>query len=108
MKKILIILILASTQVMGQYKKQKNNTAGIVGLSALPISFITTELNHFNFVYKFGNTEPYMKGNKLYAYNNMMNNNNSILVTGAIVTVTSLVIQHFVSKKTIKKKCYFQ
>jgi hypothetical protein len=104
---IIILLLLSSTQVVGQYSKEKPNyTVGIVGLSGLPISFIITEINYSNFVSKFGQGTPYMGDNKASAYNSMMNRNDSILITGALVTVAGLVIQHFITnKKNNKKTC---
>ena len=77
---------------------------GVIGLAAMPIAFITIEINHNNFTQQYGSVEPYMKSNKLNNYNNMMDNNNTILITGALVTITGLVIQHFVSQKFAKKR----
>jgi len=107
---IIILLLLSSTQVVGQYKREKPNyTAGIIGLSGLPIAFIATEINYNNFVNRFGEGTPYMGDNKASAYNTMMDRNDSILITGAIVTIAGLVIQHYITNKrnkSTRKPCW--
>ncbi len=100
---IIILIVLASTQVVGQYKQNKeNNVFGIIGMSALPTSFIVSEINYTNFVGKFGKRDAYMKGSKLNSYENMMRQNSNIILTGTIVTGVGLLIQHHISKKRNK------
>ena len=100
---IIILLLLGSTQVGGQYNKNKGtNVPGIIGIAALPVSFIISEINYSNFVGKFGDREGYMQGSKLNSYENMMNQNESIIITGAIVTVAGLLIQHYITNKRNK------
>ncbi len=106
---IIILLLLSSTQVVGQYKKDKGtNVPGIIGIAALPVSFIISEINYSNFVGRFGDREGYMQGSKLNSYENMMNQNESIIITGAIVAITGLVIQHFITnrKSNSKTSCW--
>ncbi len=79
---------------------------GIVAVASAPISFVAVELNHNSFVQSYGSVEPYMEVNKLNAYNRMMNNNNTILITGIAITATGFLIQHLVNKKLRGKKKY--
>jgi len=97
-------MIYCAQDIKGQEVKAYHYAPGVIGMSALPSTFIITNINHNNFTHQFGSVEPYMNNNKLHAYNKMMNNNNTILITGALVTVTGLVIQYFVSKKFDKKR----
>lgn len=107
---LICIMILATTiDIVGQYKEKTNSyTVGIIGLSGLPIAFIASEINYGNFTRQFGEGSPYMGDNKASAYNTMMDKNNSILITGALITVAGIVIQHFINtRRTNKnKRCY--
>ena len=77
---------------------------GVIGLTAMPAAFVTTNINKNKFTQQYGRVEPYMNSNKLSAYNKMMSDNNTVLITGAIVTIAGLVIQHFVSEKFAQKR----
>jgi hypothetical protein len=100
---IIILLLLGSTQVIGQYKKDINtNLPGIIGLSALPTSFIVSEINYTNFVGRFGDRDAYMQGNKLKSYESMMRQNDTILLTGVIVAGVGILIQHYITTKRNK------
>tara|TARA_R100001463_G_scaffold129817_1_gene188826 strand:+ start:795 stop:1133 length:339 start_codon:yes stop_codon:yes gene_type:complete len=107
---IIILLVLTSTQVVGQYKQNKEtNVPGIIGLSALPTSFIVSEINYANFVGRFGDRDAYMQGSKLRSYEDMMRQNSNIILTGAIVTGVGLLIQHHISNKrnrSTRKSCW--
>tara|TARA_R110001592_G_scaffold290574_4_gene559765 strand:+ start:1531 stop:1869 length:339 start_codon:yes stop_codon:yes gene_type:complete len=107
---IIILLLLGSTQVVGQYKKDINtNLPGIIGLSALPTSFIVSEINYTNFVGRFGDRDAYMQGSKLKSYESMIRQNESIIITGAIVTVAGLLVQHYITNKrnrSTRKSCW--
>ena len=105
---MIILLLLSSTQAIGQYSKDKGvNISGIVGISSLPASFIISEINYSSFVGKYGNPEAYMQGNRLNSYESMMKQNSSIILTGAIVTVAGLIIQAVISnKRSGKKTCW--
>lgn len=102
----LLFCILTVPDIKGQEIQVKpyHYTPGIIGLSAMPTSLVAVNLNKYNFTQQFGNVEPYMNNNKLSAYNKMMNDNNTILITGTLVTITGLVIQHFISEKISKKR----
>lgn len=100
---IIILLILTSTKIVGQYKKDRNNNVpGIVGLSALPTSLIVSEINYSNFVGRFGDRDAYMQGNKLKSYESMMRQNDNIILTGVIVAGVGILIQHYITTKRNK------
>ena len=105
---ICIMILATSIDIIGQYKDKGTNVPGIIGLSALPASFIIAEINYSNFVGKFGDREGYMQGSKLRSYESMMDQNESIIITGALVTVAGIVIQHFINVKHSdrNKRCY--
>ena len=97
---VILLLALLTINVSGQYKRDKGtNVPGIIGLSALPASFIISEINYNNFVGRFGDLDAYMQGSKLRSYESMMDQNESIIITGAIVAVTGILIQHFVTNR---------
>lgn len=108
---VLTGLLLLSTQAKGQYRKDiDTNMPGIIGLSALPSSFIISEINYTNFVGKFGDRDAYMQGNKLKSYERMMRQNSDIIITGAVVMGVGLLIQHYIASKRSKSisKCVWR
>lgn len=101
------LCISAQAQSDNYYEhKTIHKLPGIVAIAATPVSFVAVELNHNSFVQSYGSVEPYMEVNKLTAYNRMMNNNNTILITGIAVAATGFLIQHLVNKKLKGKKRY--
>lgn len=84
--------------------KPSHNLAGWTGVLAVPVAMTTATIRDIQWKSKYGNRDPYMKGEKLYTYNKLMNSNNNILFTGIITSASFLLLQVYVNTRIRKKK----